>query len=91
LIIVTNEDPYDEKPEDIIDAVSVGVKNKDKLLKIFNRREAITKALSSAKEGDVVVITGKGCEPWICWEDGRKEAWDDRRIVREEFDKLDKI
>jgi UDP-N-acetylmuramoyl-L-alanyl-D-glutamate--2,6-diaminopimelate ligase len=88
LIIVTNEDPYDEKPEDIIDQVSVGVKNKDKLLKIFNRREAIRKALSSAKEGDVVVITGKGCEPWICWEDGRKEAWDDRRIVREELEKL---
>ncbi|MFZ3054999.1 MAG: UDP-N-acetylmuramoyl-L-alanyl-D-glutamate--2,6-diaminopimelate ligase [Minisyncoccales bacterium] len=88
VIIVTNEDPYDEKPEDIIDQVSVGVKNKDKLLKIFNRREAIRKALSLAKEGDVVVITGKGCEPWICWEDGRKEAWDDRRIVREEFDKL---
>jgi len=88
VIIVTNEDPYDEKPEDIIDQVSVGVKNKDKLFKIFNRREAIQKALSLAKEGDVVVITGKGCEPWICWEDGRKEAWDDRKIVREEFDKL---
>jgi len=37
-----------------------------------------------------VVITGKGCEPWICWEDGRKEAWDDRRIVMEEFAKLKK-
>ncbi|MDD4531267.1 MAG: UDP-N-acetylmuramoyl-L-alanyl-D-glutamate--2,6-diaminopimelate ligase [Candidatus Pacebacteria bacterium] len=88
LIIVTNEDPYDEKPEDIIDAVSVGVKNKDKLLKISDRREAIRKALNSAREGDVVVITGKGCEPWICWEDGRKEAWDDRRIVREEIGKI---
>lgn len=88
LVIVTNEDPYDEKPEDIIDQVSVGVKNKDKLMKIFNRREAIRKALSSAKEGDVVVITGKGCEPWICWEDGRKEAWDDRMIVREELERI---
>lgn len=88
IVIITNEDPYDEKPEDIIDQVSVGVKNKEKLIKIFNRREAINKALSLAKEGDVVVITGKGCEPWICWEDGRKEAWDDRRIVKEEFNKI---
>jgi UDP-N-acetylmuramoyl-L-alanyl-D-glutamate--2,6-diaminopimelate ligase len=88
LVIVTNEDPYDEKPEDIIDQVSVGVKNKEKLIKILDRREAIRKALSSANEGDVVVITGKGCEPWICWEDGRKEAWDDRRIVKEELKKL---
>lgn len=88
IVIVTNEDPYDEKPEDIIDQVSVGVRDKGKLMKIFNRREAINKALSLAKEGDVVVITGKGCEPWICWEDGRKEAWDDRRIVREEMQKI---
>jgi len=88
IVIVTNEDPYDEKPEDIIDQVSVGVKNKEKLIKIFNRREAINKALSLAREGDVVVITGKGCEPWICWEGGRKEAWDDRRIVKEEFSKI---
>lgn len=88
IIIVTNEDPYDEKPEDIIDAVSVGVKDKDKLLKILDRREAINKSLQLAQEGDVIVITGKGCEPWICWEDGRKEAWDDRRVVKEEFLKI---
>ncbi len=88
VVIVTNEDPYDENPQGIIDEVSVGVKNKDKLMKIFDRREAIRKALSLAQKGDVVVITGKGCEPWICWEDGRKEAWDDRNIVKEEFKKL---
>jgi UDP-N-acetylmuramoyl-L-alanyl-D-glutamate--2,6-diaminopimelate ligase len=88
VVIVTNEDPYDEKPEDIIDQVSVGVKNKNKLMKILDRREAINKAMSLAKGGDVVIITGKGCEPWICWEGGRKEAWDDRRVVREEFDKI---
>lgn len=90
VVIVTNEDPYDEKPEDIIDQVSVGIKNKEKLIKIYNRREAINKAISLAKAGDVIVITGKGCEPWICWEGGRKEAWDDRRIVREEFEKVSK-
>ena len=90
-VIVTNEDPYDESPQGIIDAVSVGVKNKDKLIKILDRREAIHQALSLAKVGDTVVITGKGCEPWICWEDGRKEAWDDRRIVKEELAKLNLI
>lgn len=88
IVIVTNEDPYDEKPEDIIDAVSVGVKDKTKLLKILDRRGAINKALSLAQPGDVVVITGKGCEPWICWEDGRKEVWDDRRVTKEEFAKV---
>ncbi len=85
LVIITNEDPYDENPQKIMDEVSVGVKNKNKLKKIFDRREAIHEALLLAKEGDVVIITGKGCEPWICFEDGRKEPWDDRQIVREEM------
>ncbi|MDD5568961.1 MAG: UDP-N-acetylmuramoyl-L-alanyl-D-glutamate--2,6-diaminopimelate ligase [Candidatus Pacebacteria bacterium] len=87
-VIVTNEDPYDENPQGIIDEVSVGVKDKGKLMKIYDRREAINKALSLAEKGDVVVITGKGCEPWICWEGGRKQAWDDRKIVKEELVKI---
>jgi len=44
--------------------------------------------LSLAGKGDTVVITGKGCEPWICWENGRKEAWDDRQVVKEELAKI---
>lgn len=87
-IIITNEDPYDENPQAIIDEVGVGVKNKNKLLKILDRRQAIRQALSSATPGDVVIITGKGCEPWICWEDGRKEPWDDREVIKEELKKL---
>ncbi|HOS88250.1 MAG TPA: UDP-N-acetylmuramoyl-L-alanyl-D-glutamate--2,6-diaminopimelate ligase [Candidatus Pacearchaeota archaeon] len=88
IVIVTNEDPYDENPKEIIEAVSAGVKDKNKLIKIFDRREAIHKALSLAGKGDTVVITGKGCEPWICWENGRKEAWDDRQVVKEELAKI---
>jgi len=81
-IIVTNEDPYDEPPEEIIDQVVQGAG--PKALKIIDRREAINKALSLAKQGDIVIITGKGCEPWICVENGKKIAWDDRQVVKEE-------
>lgn len=87
-IIITNEDPYDENPQAIIDEVGVGVKNKNKLLKILDRRQAIRQALLFATPEDVVIITGKGCEPWICWEDGRKEPWDDREVIKEELKKL---
>jgi UDP-N-acetylmuramoyl-L-alanyl-D-glutamate--2,6-diaminopimelate ligase len=87
-IIITNEDPYDENPQNIIDEVGVGVKNKNKLLKILNRRDAIRQALLLAEPEDVVVVTGKGCEPWICFEDGRKEPWDDRQVIKEELEKL---
>ncbi len=85
-IIVTNEDPYDEDPETIINQVLEGVGARGK--KIIDRREAIYQALQEAKKGDVVVITGKGSEPSICFKNNRKEPWDDRKIVKEEFNKL---
>jgi UDP-N-acetylmuramoyl-L-alanyl-D-glutamate--2,6-diaminopimelate ligase len=85
-VIVTNEDPYDEDPWQIIEQVASGTKGKAR--KILDRREAIREALKLAKEGDVVVITGKGCEPSICVAGGRKIPWDDRKVVREEFQKI---
>lgn len=41
-----------------------------------------------AKANDTVIITGKGSEPWMCIQRGKKLPWDDLQIVREEFDKL---
>ena len=57
--------------------------------KILDRREAIAKALSFAKPGDTVVVTGKGCEDSIAVKGGKKMPWDDREVVRKEFQKLD--
>ncbi len=86
-VFVTNEDPYDEDPMKIIDEV-IG-SHKD-FIKILDRREAIREALIAAKrgEGEVVVITGKGAEPWIMGPQGTKLAWDDREVAREELKKL---
>jgi len=84
-IIITNEDPYDEDPWQIIEEVALGTKGK--AIKILERREAIRKALELAKEKDIVIITGKGCEPSICIR-GKKIPWDDRKVVREEFSSL---
>ncbi len=91
--IIANEDPYDEDPLVIMEEVSLGaekegkIENKD-LFKIFDRREAIKKALSLAEAGDIVLITGKGSEQAICMAKGEKLPWDDRRVVREELLKL---
>ena len=96
-IILTNEDPYDENPQQIIEQIITGIENisinqqnphKSAVLKILDRREAIKKALILAKSGDMVIITGKGCEPWMCVAGGKKIAWDDRQIIREEFKNL---
>lgn len=88
-IIITNEDPYDEDPMEIINQVFEGTKGK--ALKILKRREAIKKALNLAKEDDTIIITGKGCEPSICFAKGKQIPWDDRKVVREEFSLLKKM
>lgn len=86
-VFVTNEDPYDEDPMKIINEVAG---NHKEFIKILDRREAIREALASAKRGKegVVVITGKGAEPWIMGPRGTKIAWDDRKVVREELARL---
>jgi len=84
-VFVTNEDPYDEDPMEIINQVAG-----PKAIKIIDRREAIKQALNSARDNDIVVITGKGCEPWMCVSGGRKIPWDDRKIVTEELNEKKK-
>lgn len=85
-IIITNEDPYDEDPLEIIDQVAEGTKGK--ATKIIDRREAIKKAISIAEKDDVVIITGKGCEPSICLAGGKQIPWDDRKVVKEAYNSL---
>ena len=91
-IILTNEDPYDENPNQILSEIKSGISNPEFLIsnlhEIIDRREAINKALSLAEPGDVVIITGKGCEPSMCLAGGKQIPWDDRRVVREEFASL---
>jgi len=89
-IIITNEDPYDEDPLQILSQIKSGVISYKLPItnEILDRREAIKKSLKLTRPGDLIIITGKGCEPWICVAKGKKISWDDRQIVREEFGKL---
>ncbi len=87
IVIVTNEDPYDEDPRAIIDAVASGARAHGKvdgetLFTVDDRREAIAKAMYFAKAGDIVLVTGKGSEPVMAVASG-KIPWDDRAVVRD--------
>lgn len=87
-VIVTNEDPYDDDPNVIIDQVALGAERSGKkegqsLFKISNRREALKKAFILAAAGDAVLITGKGSEQAICVANGEKVKWDDRMVAKE--------
>ena len=93
-VIVANEDPYDEDPARILSEIKSGILNSQfpisNFYEILDRREAIAKALSLAAPEDIVVITGKGSEDSIAWAKGKKTPWDDREVVKEEMQKLDK-
>lgn len=89
-IILTNEDPYDEDPMEIIKEVEDGFLEidhprlrPDHYFCVLDRKEAIQKAVSIAKKGDVVVITGKGSERWIHVARGKKISWSERCAVEE--------
>jgi UDP-N-acetylmuramoyl-L-alanyl-D-glutamate--2,6-diaminopimelate ligase len=97
-IILTNEDPYDEDPRKIVDEMATKIKP-EKLTIEMDRRKAIKKSLEFAttpnpllsKEGAkgvVVLITGKGTDPYIMGPKGAKMQWDDKTVVEEELKKL---
>lgn len=90
-IILTNEDPYDEDPNQILSEIKSGITSNQLLVAklILDRREAIREALKSAKAGDVVIITGKGAERWMMGPNGAKIPWDDREVAREELGRLE--
>lgn len=88
-IIITNEDPYDEDPLEIMEQVAKGIGEKPYHI-VLDRKEAIEKALELATPADAIIITGKGAEPLMCLADGKKIPWDDREIVREALQSREK-
>lgn len=87
-MIITNEDPYNDDPQQLIDQVAAGVtaagrwREGENWWRIIDRREAITKALSLAQAGDVVLVLGKGSERVMATKGGLI-PWSDETVVRE--------
>ena len=86
-IILTNEDPYDEDPLQIINDMLPGITSTPYEI-IMNRREAIHQAISLAKTGDTVIISGKGTDPYIMEANGKKTPWSDAQVAEEELEKI---
>lgn len=86
-VFLTNEDPYDENPEKIVNEIASGFTHVKPVI-VLNRRTAIAEALKRAKTGSVVAITGKGTDPYIMGPRGSKEPWSDKRVAEEELDAL---
>ena len=88
-VIVSNVDPYEDDPKQILEDIAISCEKFGKirgqnLFVIEDRKQGIKKSLELAKINDVVLITGKGAEQSIVI-GGKRSAWDDRKIVREEL------
>ena len=78
--IVTTDNPRSEDPLAIIDEVLTGTTAEVEVEP--DRREAIARAIEAARDGDVVLIAGRGAEP-AQEVAGRKLPFDDRDVARE--------
>lgn len=69
--IITSDNPRDEEPESIIEAIEQGFIKEDSrhYEKIVDREEAINRALSLAEKGDAVIVAGKGHENYQIFKD----------------------
>jgi UDP-N-acetylmuramoyl-L-alanyl-D-glutamate--2,6-diaminopimelate ligase len=87
VVILTSDNPRTEDPEQILMDVEVGLRKTSKhYLKIPDRREAIFHAISEAKEGDIVMIAGKGHEDYQII--GKQIIhFDDREVAREALER----
>ena len=91
-LVVTDEEPYSEKPSKIRKDVLKGIekaKASARAKEIADRRDAIAYAFSIAKPGDSVIITGMGHQTYMKLAGG-KVPWDDREVAREELLKRSK-
>src|SRR3954454_3102277 len=79
--IVTSDNPRNEDPEAIVAEVRAGMDGREEAM--VDRRAAIERAVALARDGDVVVIAGKGHEQGQEFEGGRKLPFDDRSVARE--------
>lgn len=86
ILILTSDNPRSEEPQDILNDMLAGVPNadSDKLFAIVDRKQAIGKAISIAKSGDIILVAGKGHEDYQEIK-GVKHHFDDREVVREYF------
>jgi UDP-N-acetylmuramoyl-L-alanyl-D-glutamate--2,6-diaminopimelate ligase len=89
VVILTSDNPRSEPPEAILEEIRRGIppsRAADTLV-IADRRDAIARALEMGGEGVVVVIAGKGHEPYQVLRE-RTVPFDDRQVARDVLARL---
>lgn len=96
ITVITNEDPYTEDPEAIIDSILTGVipdvpifrdipaavtEQRKCCVRISDRLQAIQFILAEARAGDIVLLAGKGSDTTMMVKSGQV-PWNEREIVK---------
>jgi UDP-N-acetylmuramoyl-L-alanyl-D-glutamate--2,6-diaminopimelate ligase len=81
-IVLTDDNPRSEDPAAIVDDIRAGVGHHPGVSVIHDRRAAIAAAIERAREGDVVLVAGKGHEAEQI-AGGERRAFSDRAVVAE--------
>ncbi len=89
--VLTSDNPRSENPEEILNEMEAGLTStqRRKALRITDRKEAIKTAVTLAKDGDIVLVAGKGHETYQEIQ-GTKHHFDDREILTQTFQLLDR-
>ncbi|NIW80643.1 MAG: UDP-N-acetylmuramoyl-L-alanyl-D-glutamate--2,6-diaminopimelate ligase, partial [Calditrichae bacterium] len=80
LVVLTNDNPRSEKPEQIVSQIKKGIFDQSKVEVHLDRREAVYSALEMTGTKDMVLIAGKGHETYQEFADQRIH-FDDREVV----------
>ena len=87
---ITSDNPRTEEPEKIIEQIEAGMKKtKGKYTVIVDRTKAIREAIKMATKRDIIVLAGKGHEPYQEI-NGVKHPFDERIIVKELIEEIEK-
>lgn len=87
VIIITNDDVYDSDPEKIAGDIKTGIERNGKrkkdqqVLEILDRKEAIRSACEMLREGDALILTGKGSEQFLVLPGNERIEWDEKKII----------
>lgn len=88
LTVITSDNPRFEEPQEIIDDIKVGMaKTNGKYVEIPERKEAIKYAIANGRQGDIIVLAGKGHEDYQEIK-GKKYPMDERVLIQEVLQEL---